>query len=272
MGLDPELLSRVAARPLAPAGAHGRRAYTAEKWPGPLVFLTVSPQPGPSPAAKCLVLALHSSGCLWLVGDLGQRAPLLSLLLGRAELCGEIRSGPTGLQALRRGYFTISRPKGGSVMICFSNCWFPSHGLLTSAHPPRASLPAPPAPGHAEPSTASQLWAGRSPQSPPSQTMATLLLPRPSQASPEGSRQAGFLAQAPDAAGKTSAKLPRKAGPRFLCRESQNGPRRSPGAMCPHVRLPASLQAASEQAPAPPAPTLFPWQRRGGPTYCSCSW
>lgn len=40
----------------------------------------------------------------------------------------------------------------------------------------------------------------------------------------------------------------------------------------PDARIPSSFQAALAQAPAPPAPTLFPWQRRGGPTYCSCSW
>lgn len=115
----------------------------------------VSPQPGPSPTAKCLVLALHSSGCLWLVRDLGQRVPLLSLLLGRAELCGVIRSGPMGLQALRRGYFTISRPKGGFVMICFSNCWFPSQG-----------------PAHIRPPT-----EGRPPCSSSSRTSGALRLP-----------------------------------------------------------------------------------------------
>lgn len=40
----------------------------------------------------------------------------------------------------------------------------------------------------------------------------------------------------------------------------------------PDASVPSSFQAALAQAPAPPAPTLFPWRRRGGPTYCSCSW
>lgn len=85
-GLDPERLSRVTPRPLAPAGAQGQRDYIEEKWTGPpCIPDCLSQQLGPSPVAKCLVPALQSSCCLWHVRDLSRRAGLFSLPLGMAK-------------------------------------------------------------------------------------------------------------------------------------------------------------------------------------------
>lgn len=58
-----------------------------------------------------------------------------------------------------------------------------------------------------------------------------------------------------------------------VCQDALNATRVWGSGVHADARLPASFQAApAAQAPALPAPTLFPWQRRGGSTYCSCSW
>lgn len=76
--LNPDLLSRVAVT----VGTRGQRDYTEEKRPGPpCISACISQQLRPSPVAKCLVLSLQSSCCLWQVSDLGQGAcpfPLFS--------------------------------------------------------------------------------------------------------------------------------------------------------------------------------------------------
>lgn len=113
--------------------------------------------------------------------------------LNSLQVCEKISPGPTGLLA----------PKSGIFHNLQTQRWLPSDlfvkGLvsipplpLAHIYPPtsrRAASLLLPAPGPAGLAMAFQLRARRSPQSPPSQTMATRLLPRPSQALLEGDKQ-----------------------------------------------------------------------------------
>lgn len=171
-GLDPALPFRVVPQRVP----HGLRDYSDKKWTGPLCISgCISQQLGPSLVAKCLVLALQSSCCLWHDRGLGQRACLFLSFwawLSSRQLCGESSSGPWGCRHSGEGSFTIPRP--------------------THRGPASLLLPAP---GPAELAVAFQLCGERSPQSPHSQTMASEAFPGTARR-----RQAAFLAEASGAA------------------------------------------------------------------------
>lgn len=221
---------------------------------------------------SCLCRAVAASGLLaW------PKGLSLSLLRMATQLVGVCRNQPQahGAAGTRPGYFTISRPKGGFLMICLSNCSLPAHCLPTSTHHqpqgrPPCSSQLQDKPGC--PWLSSCVQGGRLGAPTARQWPRSLVLPRPSQALLEGDKQPSPQRQ---------VLLPIKHEQHFHEKPdphpSSGEPRKDQEGVwgpCVHpdARLPASFQAAPAQAPAPPAPTLFPWQRRGGPTYCSCSW
>lgn len=182
--------------------------------------------------------------------------------------------GPTGLQALRSWIFHNLQTQRWPGDDLFIKLRFPSplpaHTHLPSRLP-TGQLPC-----------SSHLWDRQClpdvcrevSSEPPQSDNGHTLLPRPSQAVLEG-RQAAFPAEATGAADKILAKLSRKTRVMklSLCQGERKAPKRSLGVMCPEMPgfLPLSRQP-ERRLPHLPPPPLFPWQRRGGSTYCSCSW
>ena len=134
--------------PPAPVGARGQRYWIEEKeLRPPCISHCISQQLRLSPAVKCLVLPLQSSYCFWHFRNIGQRACLFSLVLRMAkcslQVCEKYQPWVHGAAcALERDISqSPSRPKGGFLTICLSNCSFLSHSLPTPTHPPTSSRP-----------------------------------------------------------------------------------------------------------------------------------